>query len=41
MRIRWLVVGWALGSAVRRLSQQTGVTDAEPAYSPSRTNLYS
>ena len=29
MRIRWLVAGWALGSAVRRLSQRTGVTDAE------------
>lgn len=29
MRIAWLVAGWALGSAVRRLSQRTGVTDAE------------
>ena len=29
MRVGWLVVGWALGSAVRRLSQRTGVTDAE------------
>jgi hypothetical protein len=29
MRIRWLVAGWALGSAVRRLSRRTGVTDAE------------
>jgi proline iminopeptidase len=29
MRIGGLVVGWALGSAVRRLSQRTGVTDAE------------
>jgi hypothetical protein len=29
MRIGWLVAGWALGSAVRRLSQRTGVTDAE------------
>jgi hypothetical protein len=29
MRIRWLVAGWALASAVRRLSRRTGVTDAE------------
>jgi hypothetical protein len=29
MRVGWLVAGWALGSAVRRLSQRTGVTDAE------------
>jgi hypothetical protein len=29
MRIRWLVAGWALASAIRRLSQRTGVTDAE------------
>jgi hypothetical protein len=29
MRIGWLVAGWALGSAVRRLSRRTGVTDAE------------
>jgi proline iminopeptidase len=29
MRIGWLVAGWALGRAVRRLSQRTGVTDAE------------
>jgi hypothetical protein len=29
MRIRWLVAGWALGSAARRLSRRTGVTDAE------------
>jgi proline iminopeptidase len=29
MRTRWLLAGWALGSAVRRLSQRTGVTDAE------------
>jgi hypothetical protein len=29
MRIRWLAAGWALGRAVRRLSQRTGVTDAE------------
>ena len=29
MRIRWLVAGWALGSAARRLSQRTGVTEAE------------
>jgi hypothetical protein len=29
MRIRWLVAGWALGNAVRRLSQRAGVTDAE------------
>src|SRR5512132_2398866 len=29
MRIRWLVAGWALASVVRRLSQRTGVTDAE------------
>src|SRR5574341_662553 len=29
MRIRWLVVGWALGSAARRLSRRTGVTGAE------------
>ena len=28
-RLGWLVTGWALGSAVRRLSQRTGVTDAE------------
>jgi hypothetical protein len=28
-RVGWLVAGWALGSAVRRLSQRTGVTDAE------------
>ena len=29
MRIGWLVAGWALGSAVRRLSRRTGVTDAD------------
>lgn len=29
MRIGWLAAGWALGSGVRRLSQRTGVTDAE------------
>jgi hypothetical protein len=29
MRVGWVVAGWALGSAVRRLSQRTGVTDAE------------
>jgi hypothetical protein len=29
MRIGWLLTGWALGSAVRRLSRRTGVTDAE------------
>lgn len=29
MRVGWLAAGWALGSAVRRLSQRTGVTDAE------------
>jgi hypothetical protein len=29
MRIGWLVAGWALGSVVRRVSQRTGVTDAE------------
>jgi hypothetical protein len=29
VRIGWLVAGWALGSAVRRLSRRTGVTDAE------------
>jgi proline iminopeptidase len=29
MRIGWLVAGWALGRAVHRLSQRTGVTDAE------------
>jgi hypothetical protein len=29
MRVGWLVAGWALGSAVRRLSRRTGVTDAE------------
>jgi proline iminopeptidase len=29
VRIGWLVAGWTLGSAVRRLSQRTGVTDAE------------
>jgi hypothetical protein len=29
MRIGWLVAGWGLGSAVRRLSQRTGVTNAE------------
>jgi hypothetical protein len=28
-RLGWLVAGWALASAVRRLSQRTGVTDAE------------
>jgi hypothetical protein len=32
-RFGWLVAGWALASAVRRLSQRTGVTDAE-AYGP-------
>jgi hypothetical protein len=29
MRTGWLVAGWALGSAVRRLSRRAGVTDAE------------
>jgi hypothetical protein len=29
MRIGWLVAGWALASTVRRLSQRTGVTNAE------------
>jgi hypothetical protein len=29
MRIRWLAAGWTLGCVVRRLSQRTGVTDAE------------
>ena len=28
-RVGWLVAGWALTSAVHRLSQRTGVTDAE------------
>jgi hypothetical protein len=32
MRMGWLLAGWALGSAVRRLSRRTGVSDAE-AYS--------
>jgi hypothetical protein len=29
MRVGWLGAGWALGRAVRRLSQRAGVTDAE------------
>jgi hypothetical protein len=28
-RLGWLVAGWALAGALRRLSQRTGVTDAE------------
>jgi hypothetical protein len=34
MRIRWLVAGWALVSAVRRLSRRTGETDAEAYGTP-------
>ena len=39
MRVPWVLTGWMLCSAIRRVSQRTGVTDAEASGSLPRDNV--